>query len=155
MSRLSFLSAAALLGASLATPSFASSAPNSAWDAKSIYRQNLVDCIGRARTCDKARLSQDDRDYLTYEMKEQRFDKLVVQQVADVRMQIYGGPVPVIHGNATGPRYASGAPSAPAERSARSSNANSQVIGLTKLGLPEGLAQVGGMALDRLGTAMN
>lgn len=103
-----------------AAPAFAATGPApsaTAWNGGSdTYRANLLSCVARSGPCDRGLLSQDDRDYLTYEMRSQRFDRRTAEQVVDVRMEYYGREVPVIQGHATGTRYPSTTPaSAPAE----------------------------------------
>lgn len=105
--------------------------------AREVYRDNLVGCVARMRGCDRSRLSQEDRDYLVYEMRDQRFDAETVRQVVDVRMAAYGRPVAVVQGRATGPRYP--AARADAAPSGGGIGSASNVIGLGK-----GLADIGG-----------
>ena len=131
--------AAAAYDASAWGPGAAGSA-----SARDVYRDNLVGCISRLKTCERSRLSQEDRDYLTYEMRDQRFAPDVVQQVADVRMEIYGKPVPTVQGRATGTRYPAARPDpAPAQ--------GGGVIGLSggqpaSAGLGDALGNLGNLA---------
>ncbi len=99
-------------GPALAAAGAGASSPT-AWNGGfDTYRANLMSCVARSGPCDRGLLSKDDRDYLTYEMKGQRFDRRTAEQVVDVRMEYYGREVPVIRGHATGTRYPDVAPAA-------------------------------------------
>jgi hypothetical protein len=110
--------------------------------ARDVYRDNLVGCIGRLAGCDRSRLSQEDRDYLTYEMRDQRFAPDMVRQVADVRMEIYGKGVVPVMGRSTGNRY----PETRVEPARASGGSGASGV----IGLGKGLGELGGELMKRI-----
>lgn len=80
---------AALAALAIAMPAASQAAAGRVQDPREAYHDNLVACIGRSARCDRSALVKDDRDYLVYEMRSQRFDPVTVAQVADVRMEAY------------------------------------------------------------------
>lgn len=131
------LAAAAAAGPASAAPGWREPGGDPGTEtARQVYRDNLVGCLSRLRACNRDRLSREDRDYLVYEMRDQRFDADTVRQVADVRMTVYGGPVALVQGRGTGTRYPQARPE-PARAS--SDQGGSGIIGLGK-----GLADIGG-----------
>lgn len=50
------------------------------------YRANLVACIEGNRRCERGSLSLADREYLLYELGDQRLARDVIEEVADVRL---------------------------------------------------------------------
>ena len=115
--------------------------------AREVYRDNLIGCLSRLASCDRGRLSQEDRDYLAYEMRDQRFDRDTVRQVADVRMTIYGRGVIAVTGRSTGSRY----PESGIQPARSGNGAAGGVIGLGR-GVPDlkGLAEMGGELVRRI-----
>ena len=124
----------------------------SAWNGdESSYEANLTRCIARSGRCDTSSLSKIDRDYLTYEMKDQRFDQKTVRQVVAVRMEYYGQEVPVIRGHSSGTRYpADPVPSAPS-----AGGGEGGIVGLSSLATPDNMKAIGGVLAKGLGAALN
>ena len=109
------------------------------------YRANLTACVSRERSCRKRDLSQEDREYLAWEMKDQVFDPVTVRQVVDVRMTIYGKHLRPVIGQATGPRYSPSSPE-PSSAPASTETTGNQILGLTR-----DVARIAGPMIQRLG----
>lgn len=59
------------------------------------YRQALLPCLRQAKTCDLAKLTASDRDYLRYELGRTKLSAADVAAVAEARMtQFRYGPIP-------------------------------------------------------------
>jgi hypothetical protein len=65
------------------------------------YQRNLTACVTRTASCDRAALSQADRNYLRYEMGEQRFGVRDAEDVVSVRMEGYEHAPATIVGKVT------------------------------------------------------
>lgn len=59
------------------------------------YRQALLPCLRQAKSCDLAKLTASDRDYLRYELGRSKLSAADVAAVAEARMtQFRYGPIP-------------------------------------------------------------